>query len=71
MTSRSITFTGFAVILGLAVVWSAVSARRADLVSLPEILARLTRSRVARLIFVLVWAWVGWHLFPRGSGAFE
>ena len=71
MSSRALTYLGFAVIAAAAVVWSFVSARRPDLVTLPQLLARLTRSRVIRLLILVGWAWVGWHLFARGSGAFE
>jgi hypothetical protein len=70
MSSRSMTFIGFAVIVAACVGWSAV-APRTGRVSLPRLLARLTRSRLARLVVVLAWAWLGWHLFARGSGAFE
>jgi hypothetical protein len=71
MTSRAITFIGFAVIIAAALAWSVVTARTPTLITLPRLLGRLTRSRVVRLLFVLGWAWLGWHLFARGSGAFE
>jgi hypothetical protein len=71
VTSRSVTYTGFAVIVAAGLIWSVVTARSTDLVTLPRLLARLTRSRWVRLLFVLGWAWLGWHLFARGSGAFE
>jgi hypothetical protein len=51
--------------------WSTFSARRPSLVTLPQLLGRLTASRPVRLLFVVAWAWLGWHLFARGSGAFE
>jgi hypothetical protein len=35
------------------------------------LLARVTSSRPGRMLLVLAWAWLGWHLFARGSGAFE
>jgi len=34
-------------------------------------LARANESRVCRVVVALVWAWLRWHLFARGSGAFE
>jgi hypothetical protein len=70
MSSRALTFLGFAVIAAGAVVWAFVSAGRPNLVTLPRLLARLTRSRLVRLLILLGWGWVGWHLFARGSGAF-
>ena len=71
MTSRGVTLLGFAVIIGAAIVWSVIAARDPTLVTLPRLLARITRSRVVRVLFVVGWAWLGWHLFARGSGAFE
>ena len=71
MSSRTLGYLGFAVIAAVAVGWSVVAARRPNVITLPGLLARLTRSRVLRLVLVMVWAWVGWHLFARGSGAFE
>jgi hypothetical protein len=71
MSSRVVTLAGFAV-LGVALAgWSVVTARRPSLVTLPELLRRITASRPLRLLVVIAWAWLGWHLFARGSGAFE
>ena len=71
MTARVVTLAGFAVLVAFGIYWSAVTARRPSLVTLPQVLARITASRPVRLLFVLAWAWLGWHLFARGSGAFE
>jgi hypothetical protein len=59
------------VIVGAAGVWGFVSARRPDLAGASSVLRRLTRSRVVRLLLLVGWGWVGWHLFARGSGAFD
>lgn len=71
MTARTVTFIGFAVLAAAGVGWSIVAARSPTLITLPRLLARITRTSLVRLLFVLAWAWVGWHLFARGSGAFE
>ena len=34
-----------------------------------ELFSMLARSRVLRWTLLLGWAWLGWHLFVRGSGA--
>jgi hypothetical protein len=71
MTSRGITFAVFAV-LGLALAaWAIFAAMTPRIVTFPALIARLSRGRAARLVIVAGWAWVGWHLFARGSGAFE
>jgi hypothetical protein len=71
MSARFITLAGFVLIFTAAICLAVVSARRPSLVTLPRLVARATESRACRLVLALVWAWVGWHLFARGSGAFE
>jgi Family of unknown function (DUF6186) len=71
VTARVVTLIGYAVLAATAISWSVVTSRRPSLETLPSLLARATASRAARLAFVLAWAWLGWHLFARGSGAFE
>ena len=71
MTTRTITFVGFAVILAVAVTWAVVSARDDRWTSLPSAWDALTRRRPVRVLMVLAWIWLGWHLFVRGSGAFS
>jgi hypothetical protein len=71
MSSRAITLAVFALLAVAVAGWSVVSARRPSLVTLPALMSRITSSRVVRLLVVIAWAWLGWHLFARGSGAFE
>jgi hypothetical protein len=71
VTARFVTFAGFAVLAAFGISWSIVSSGRPSLVTLPQLLGRITASRPVRLLFVVAWAWLGWHLFARGSGAFE
>jgi Family of unknown function (DUF6186) len=71
MSARLVTLAGFTLLAAAVAAWSAVSTRRPSLVTLPTLLTRITSSRVLRLLLVIAWAWLGWHLFARGSGAFE
>jgi hypothetical protein len=71
MSARLVTLAGFAVLAAAMVGWSVAGARRPSLVTLPELLRRITSSRPVRLLVVIAWAWLGWHLFARGSGAFQ
>jgi len=71
MSARFVTIAGFALIAAAAVWVAVASARRPSLIPLPRLLARANESRVCRVVVALVWAWLGWHLFARGSGAFE
>jgi hypothetical protein len=71
MTSRAVTFAGFGVIVCLMVVWAVASARHRSGVSLGRAVGALTLTKGGRVTMVLVWAWLGLHLFARGSGAFK
>lgn len=66
MTARVIIITGFLVLLGLllaAVVLTHVHRDRFATVS--ATLAYLIRTRPAKIVAVLVWAWLGWHFLAR------
>ncbi len=71
MTSRTATFVGYGVIVASVVVLAMVAARRTNWMTLPDALRALTRKRAVRILVVVGWVWLGWHLFARGSGAFE
>jgi hypothetical protein len=71
MTSRVVTFTGYGAILVLIVGWAALATRRPQWLTLPDAVTQLTHSRTVRALVVIGWIWLGWHLFARGSGAFD
>ena len=71
MSWRAVTFVGYAVIAGLALVWQAVSVRRPSSVTLGKLMGWLAQTRAGGSILFLAWAWLGWHLFARGSAAFN
>ena len=71
MTSRTATFAGYAAIASLIALWAVMTARHARWMTLPDAIGSLTRRRGVRIIVVLGWMWLGWHLFARGSGAFK
>lgn len=71
MTSRTITFVGFGPILVAMITWATVAALVPSWMSLPDAFRVLTRRRAVRLLVVAGWIWLGWHLFARGSGAFN
>jgi hypothetical protein len=68
---RTVTFIGYGALLVAFVAWSVVSARRPNAMSVPDVLDAITRTRVRRFACLAAWAWLGWHLFARGSGAFD
>jgi len=70
MTTRTVTTLGFVAIATAAVVWALV-ARGPRWATLPEAWDVLRSRRTVRVLLVLGWIWLGWHLFARGSGAFD
>jgi len=65
------TFAGYAAIVLSIGVWTFVTSRHTRWMSLSDAIVALTRRRSARILVVLGWVWLGWHLFARGSGAFK
>lgn len=65
--SRGVTIAGY-VLLAVAVLgWqlsAVVSGRRA---TLGHVLHAIKQSGPGRIALVVTWAWIGWHLFVRGS----
>ena len=71
VTSRTVSFVGFGVIVVLMITWATVAALVPNWMSLPDAFKVLTRRRWLRILVVAGWIWLGWHLFARGSGAFN
>jgi hypothetical protein len=71
VTSRTITFVGYALILASIILLATVATRRPTWMTMPDALSALTRRRTVRILVVVGWMWLGWHLFARGSGAFK
>jgi hypothetical protein len=71
VTSRTLTFVGYGAILVAIVVMAVAAHRRPNWMTLPDALGALTRNRTVRVLVVIAWVWLGWHLFARGSGAFK
>ena len=71
MTSRTLTFVGYGAILALIITLALVASHRANWMTLPDALNALTRKRTVRILVVIGWMWLGWHLFARGSSAFK
>ncbi|WP_433734101.1 DUF6186 family protein [Nocardia sp. CA-129566] len=66
MSDRAIVFVGFVLVLVVTLGVVVVTHVRRDLVApVGETIAYLTRTRVARIVAVLVWGWVGWHFLAR------
>jgi len=66
VTARTLTIAALGVLaLAAAVLAAAGQRRRLGLVPPGEVLAVATRQRSGRLLVVLCWAWLGWHLLAR------
>lgn len=69
--TRMGTFVGYGTILALVILWAAVASRHGNWMTLPDAWNTLRRRRAVRILVVVGWIWLGWHLFARGSGAFQ
>jgi hypothetical protein len=67
MTSRIVTIAGFCVLSGLGVTMVLVSLLfRRSVATVGEALRAVPLRRLLpRLLIVLAWAWLGWHLLAR------
>jgi hypothetical protein len=66
VTARTLIIAGFVVLAGLllaAVLLTHVHRDRFATIS--ATLSYLIRTRPAKIIAVLVWAWLGWHFLAR------
>lgn len=61
---RDVTYAGYALIALAAVVLEVAGVRFGPVVRWA------TRSWVGRVLLLLGWAWLGWHLFVRGTASF-
>ncbi len=69
MIIRVITLAGYVLIALLALAWEVRCARRRSM-TLGMFLAWLTSRSAVSTILLLGWAWLGWHLFVRGTAGF-
>ena len=67
MSSSGVTLAGFEVIGVLLVLWAAYVRLSPNRLTLGRAVAMLTRSRSGKVTVFLIWAWLGVHLFARGS----
>ncbi len=71
MSSSTLTYAAYGAVLAALALWAAVSARHDGWFDVGDARDALERNRVLRIVVVSAWAWLGWHLFARGSGAFD
>jgi hypothetical protein len=66
MSSWAVGITGYCVLLALVIALT-LAARRpgVPIASGSRLFGSLRRTRTGRILLVLGWAWVGWHLFVR------
>ncbi|WP_067473228.1 DUF6186 family protein [Nocardia amamiensis] len=66
MSDRAIIVAGFVVVLVAALGAVVLTHVRRDLFApVGETVRYLTRTRMARIAAVVVWAWLGWHFLAR------
>jgi hypothetical protein len=67
VTSRVVTLVGFGLLAAAAVVLEVAARRSGRLCTWREAVAALLRHRMARLLVLAGWLWLGWHLFVRAE----
>jgi hypothetical protein len=67
MSSRAVTFAGWAVLGAALVLVQVLAVRGARIASLRELLRTVTRARAGQVLALVGWLWVGWHVFVRSS----
>jgi hypothetical protein len=63
------TYAGYIAIALALIGWQTASVIRGS-VTLGQLLEWVRRKRVTRILLALGWAWLGWHLFARGTASF-
>jgi Family of unknown function (DUF6186) len=63
------TYAAYALVAVMAVAWQVTCVRR-DSLTFGKLVAWLRGNRVVRILLLLGWAWLGWHLFVRGTASF-
>jgi hypothetical protein len=72
MSSSTLGYAIYAVIAVLIVLWGVLTEVRGPrYATFDDIVTRLMRHPFWRWAVWAGWAFVGWHLFVRGRGAFE
>lgn len=67
--SAALAYALYAAIAVVAVVFDRVQAARGSL-TIGRLLRRLTIKRPGRVVVLVAWAWLGWHVLVRGSVTF-
>jgi hypothetical protein len=66
MTARAVIIAGFVVLLALILAAVLLTHLRRDrFATVSATLGYLIRTRTAKVLAVLVWAWLGWHFLAR------
>jgi hypothetical protein len=68
MSSRTLTYLGFALIVGAAILWQVVAVVSPHRATIGRMQRWVMGSLAARILLFAFWAWLGLHLFARGKG---
>jgi len=72
MSTSTFSYAIYAVIAASCVGWAVFTrVERARYATVGGIMRRMLRHPVMRWAVWATWAFVGWHLFVRGRGAFQ
>ena len=63
--SHDLTLAGYAVLFGLCLVCEAVARRTGRIATFGRVVETVARHRMAGVLLLAVWLWLGWHTFVR------
>ena len=65
--TRPVTVVGYVLLATAMATYQALGLTLRKTATLGQAVATLRRSRTGRVSLLVIWLWVGWHLFMRAS----
>jgi hypothetical protein len=66
VSSYAVGITGYCVLIAVLIAVAFAAHRPGGPIAAGSaLIASIRRSRTGRILLVLAWAWLGWHLFVR------
>jgi hypothetical protein len=62
--NRALTIAGY-LVLAVSIVAYELRSRRRGTATFGDALRLLVRARAGRMLVLVAWLWLGWHLFAR------
>jgi len=63
--TRTVTLAGYAAVIALMIACETAARRTGRVATLARVVSTLARWQPARLLLLVGWLWLGWHVFVR------